>query len=84
MSPTPKTAVTALIWLLAKLRSKRITLRVATERQKMFVTLHGKGLVPPLIKLALTGSVVVSVVTLCMGQAKPLAEPVHFAIDLRT
>ncbi len=50
----------------------------------MFVTLHGKGLVPPLIQMALTGSVVVSVVTLCMGQAKPLAEPAHFAIDLRT
>ncbi len=84
MSPTPKTAVTPLIWLLVKLRSKRVTFQVATERQKMFVTLHGKGLVPPLIQMALTGSVVVSVETLCMGQAKPLAEPAHFAIDLRT
>ena len=50
----------------------------------MFVTLHGKGLVPALIQMALTGSVVVSVVTRCMGQAKPFSEPAHFAIDLRT
>lgn len=67
----------------AELRRKGVSFDVTADCQKMLVVLDRKRFETPLVHMPLSGRVVMSVITLSVGEREPLTEASHFTVHAR-